>query len=172
MVCYLAGPIENAKDDGVQWRQELKEKSENNKLGIIFLDPTDKAPHIGQEIGEEKTKLKKLLVEEKWDEVKKIVSKIRHYDLRMVDTCNLLIAYLDIEVFSCGTMDEIFTAERQQKPVLIIMKQKRNQIPVWLMSFLKPEEIFESVDECLLYLQKINSSEIKVDERWIKLLGY
>lgn len=171
MVTYLMGPIDRADDDGVSWRKDLRNKCEKRNFNIKFLDPTDKPIHIGQEIGEEKNRLRRLLEENKWAEAKKVVSKIRHYDLRMVDTCNFGIIYIDLNVHSCGSYDELFTAERQQKPVLVIMKQKKKDIPGWLVSFIKEEEVFESVDECVDYLGKIDSGEIIPDDRWIKLIN-
>jgi len=168
MKCYLIGPIDRAEDDGVQWRKDLKELCSIKKLGINFLDPTDKPVHIGQEIGEEKQKVKRLMKEEKFQEAKEIVTKIRHYDLRMVDMSNFVIAFIDLNTFMCGSFDEIFTAERQQKPVLILIKQKRTDLPAWLISFIKPEEVFENVEDLVNYLDSLNKKEKKMDNRWVK----
>lgn len=170
-VSYLCGPIDRAIDDGVSWRKDIREKCNEKKFNIIFLDPTDKPKHIGQEIGEEKTKLRRLLENDEWDEARKVATKIRHYDLRMVDTCNFVIIYIDINIHLCGSYDEMFTAERQKKPILVIMNQKKNQIPAWLVSFVRPEEIFESIDECVEYLQKIDNGNIELDDRWVKLIN-
>jgi hypothetical protein len=170
MACYLAGPIDKAEDDGTIWRKELQDKSSIKGLGIKFLDPTNKPINIGQEIGEEKHKIKQLMANGRFEEAKDIMTKIRHYDLRMVDMSNFIIAFIDISTFMCGSFDEIFTAERQQKPVLILMKQKKNELPAWLISFIRPEEIFESIDDLVFYLCSINSGLIEIDnKRWVKI---
>lgn len=171
MVCYLIGPIDRVKDDGIVWRQEIRQKCEDANFNILFLDPTDKPKHLNQSIKEEKYKIRELLEEGNWKEAKKAASKIRHYDLRMVDTSNFCIIYIDIESHMCGSYDELFTAERQQKPVLVIMKQKKKDIPGWLVSFIKEDEVFESIDECVEYLQKIDNGSIELDDRWVKLIN-
>lgn len=168
MVCYLIGAIDRVSDDGIGWRKELRGKCKIKKLGIKFLDPTEKPVHIGQEIGEEKHKVKKLIADGNWDEAREIVIKIRHYDLRMVDTSHFVIACIDMSTHMCGSYDEIFTAERQQKPILILMRNgTRKDIPAWLVSFIKQDEVFDSIDELVQYLSDIDNGLIKTDNRWV-----
>jgi len=47
--------------------------------------------------------------------------------------------------------------------------QKKTDIPTWLISFINPDEIFESEDDCLDYLEKINQGVVEMDRRWVKI---
>ena len=53
-VAYLCGPIDHAKDDGVEWRRTLT-KQLAERYGVKVLDPTDKPfksnTHNYEEIG-------------------------------------------------------------------------------------------------------------------------
>ena len=169
--CVLSGPIDRVSDDGVVWRNYLKKKFEELNFGIKIFDPCDKPKHLGSEIGAEKHHVKKLLLEGKWEEAKQFVASFRHFDLRAIDWCDFVIAKIDLDTHMCGTYDEIFLAEREHKTIFVIMgkDQKKTDIPSWLVSFINEYEIFETEDECVEYLKKIDSGEIKMDERWVKL---
>ncbi|MCF7796033.1 hypothetical protein K9M42_02980 [Patescibacteria group bacterium] len=166
---FLSGPIDRVEDDGVGWRKKIKK--EINKIGfdVNFFDPTDKPEGLGSEIGTEKIKLKKLISQGKWDEAKKFVKKFRRYDLRGVDWCDLFIIYIDINVHMCGSYDEYNTAERQNKPIFVIMGegQNKSQIPGWLIASMEKSEIFNNISECVNYIKKINNGQIEMDNRWV-----
>jgi hypothetical protein len=169
--CFLSGPIDRVADDGVQWRNYIKEQSEKRDLGLSFFDPCDKPEGLGSEIGIEKNKVRDLLQEGKWEEAQDFVKVFRRYDLRGVDTSDFLIVKVDMNVHMCGTYDELFTAEREQKPIFIIMGtgQKKLDIPTWLIAFIRPDEIFETEDECLDHLEKLNKGELEFDRRWVPI---
>jgi len=169
MTTYLIGPIDFVNDDGVGWRTYFAKICSELGINITILDPTNKPKHLGQEIGIEKTVIRDLIKNGKWNEAHKKMKKIRHYDLRMVDSSDFLIIYIDIDAFMCGSFDELFLAERQQKPIFMIIKQGKYSIPTWLVSFLKENEVFDSVDDCVDHLIKLNSGKIKMDNRWVKL---
>ena len=84
--CFLSGPIDRVDDDGVQWRNYIKEQSKARGLGLSFFDPCDKPEGLGSEIGVEKFKVQNLIKEGKWDEARDFVKTFRRYDLRGVDT--------------------------------------------------------------------------------------
>jgi len=169
--CALSGGIDKVKDDGVGWRNYIKDKCKEEGLNIKFFDPCHKPNGLGSEIGVEKRKVKKLIDEGKWEEAREFVKSFRHYDLRAIDWSDFVIAKIDISVHLCGTYDEIFTAERQSKPILVIMgeNQTKEDIPTWLIAFINEDEIFENEDECIYYLCKMNDGEILMDDRWVKL---
>jgi hypothetical protein len=143
--CFLSGPIDRVSDDGVQWRLYIKEKAEEMDLGLSFFDPCDKPAGLGSEIGVEKTQVQDLIRENKWQEAQDFVKTFRRYDLRGVDTSDFLIVKVDLDVHMCGTYDELFTAEREQKPILVIMGkgQKKEDIPTWLIAFIHEDEILD-----------------------------
>jgi len=172
MRAFLSGPIDRVSDDGVEWRNYIKAGSKEMKLGVLYFDPCDKPKGLGSEIGAEKEKVKKLINEGKWEEAKRYVKTFRRYDLRGVDWSDFVIVKIDLNVHMCGTYDEIFTAWREGKPVFIIMGkgQKKEDVPSWLISYIKgPSEIFETEDECLEYLKKLDEGIIELDDRWVKI---
>ncbi len=163
-LCYLSGPIDFAADDGRSWRKELKERI--SYLGIKCLDPTNKPHPMDSEVGWEKDKCKKLKAERQFDELRVFAKKIRRQDLRMIDYCDFVIAYIDTDIFMFGTVDEIITAERQKKPVLGIFPRGLTKAPLWAFAIFKQEEMFESLQECVTYLNQLDSSS-GLDPRWL-----
>ena len=107
----------------------------------------------------------------KWEEARKYVKTFRHYDLRAIDWSDFVIVKIDINSHLCGTYDEVFLAERELKPILVIMgeNQTKYDIPTWLLAFINEFEIFDSEDECIDYLIKLDKKEIVLDERWVDL---
>jgi len=171
MSVYLAGPIDRMLDDGVGWRKEIREKCEDKRILIDFLDPTNKPKELGSEIGEEKIRIKKLMQQGKWEQAQNEVKIFRRYDLRMVDACHFFIMYIDLTVHSCGSYDEFNTAERQGKPLFIIMApgQSKYDIPSWLVASVNEDEVFESVDDCVEHLKLLNEGKISFDRRWVNI---
>jgi len=170
--CVLSGGIDRVVDDGVEWRRYIKKECKKRNINIVFFDPCDKPNGLGSEIGVEKTKVRALIGNNKWDEAKEYVKTFRHYDLRAIDWSDFVIVKIDINSHLCGSYDEIFLAERELKPVFVIMEegQTKYDIPTWLVSFIHEDEIFKNKDECIEYLMKINNNEITLDERWVNLI--
>lgn len=166
-VCYLIGGIEFMSDDGIGWRQKLIDMSWDNGVRVKFIDPCNKPVKIAGEIGPEKKKLQRLKEEGQWAEVKKIIHKIRRYDLRFVDYSDFLIVYIDPSVPTCGTWDEVFSAEDQKKPILVICKGGAVKAPVWLLDVVRTEEIFENLEDLVNHLVGINNGTIAMDDRWV-----
>ena len=168
---FLSGGIDRCSDDGVGWRKELKRRCKQNKLPVTFLDPTDKPKHLGSEIGEEKIRIQKLMKQGKWVQAQNEVKTFRRYDLRMVDACHLFIVYIDLGVHYCGTYDEFNTAERQGKPLFVIMApgQSKYEIPSWLIASVNEDEVFESITDCVEHLKLLNEGKIIFDRRWVKI---
>lgn len=169
--CMLSGGIDRVVDDGIGWRQYIKEECKKRKIDMIFFDPCDKPKGLGSEIGVEKVKVRELINSDKWEEAKNYVKTFRHYDLRAVDWSDLVIVKIDLNSHLCGTYDEVFLAEREMKPVFVIMGegQTKYDIPTWLVAFIKENEIFDNEDECISYLNNINKGKIFLDERWLNL---
>jgi len=168
--CVLSGAIDRVLDDGVRWRNYIKSECEKRNFGIKFFDPCDKPEALGSEIGVEKNKVKQLIAEGKWQEAQEFVKTFRHFDLRAIDWCDFVIAKIDIFVHASGTYDEIFLAEREHKLILVIMGegQTKKDIPTWLVSFINEEEVFDTEDDCIEYLCKLNDGSVALDDRWVK----
>jgi len=162
---YLAGAMDRVPDRGSTWRDNITPFL--NDLGIIVFNPISKPTDTGLEDENThilKTKLKK---EEKYDELTSVMKTIRSVDLRLVDISDFLIVNLDLDTHPCGTLEEIFWANRQKKPIIIHMVQGKNNAPDWLFGTIPHQMIFSNWDEIKTYLSYINNSKnIESYKRW------
>jgi hypothetical protein len=92
---------------------------------------------------------------------------IRRVDLRLVDISDFLIVNLNLDIHPCGTYEEIFTANRCKKPILIHMEQGKNNAPDWIFGTVPHQMIFSRWDDLKSYLIHINKDEnIESYKRW------
>lgn len=165
-ICYLSGPIEKAHDLGLGWRKEFIEKAKN--LNLVIIDPCNKPTSFTHEIKGEMVTVNSLRKERRWTELTDYVKRFRREDLRFVDISDFLIVYIDPDVPSFGTLDELFTAEDQKKPLFCICVGGIDKLPSWLFAVFKLNEIFENIDQCIAYLNEINQKEsLQDDRRWV-----
>jgi len=168
-IVYLSGPMEKAADHGKGWRKKLTE--ELKKINIISIDPTCKPVSETGDFQEDTRTIKRLREEERWEELAQYVKTFRRADLRYTDLAGCIIAYIDPDIYTCGTFDEIFLAERQHKPRLAIVKGGIQRLPTWLFGVFNHWEVFSSIAECVEYLEKLNSGELPLDDRWVLIRG-
>lgn len=163
--CYLAGAIDRVADRGNGWRDALTPFLQS--LGIIVINPLKKPTNIAQEDECTAAHKKKLKRQAKYDELSVIMKEIRSVDLRMVDISDFMIVHLDLKSQPCGTLEEIFWANRQKKPIIIKMEQGKKQAPDWLFGTIPHHFIFDSWQSIEAYLHGINTiSSLKIMERW------
>lgn len=162
---YLAGAMDRVPDRGMTWRAAITPFFE--EMGVEVFNPISKPTNIGMEDQDShviKTKLKK---QERYDELTHMMKTIRSVDLRLVDISDFLVVNLDITVHPCGTLEEIFWANRQKKPIIIHMEQGKEYTPDWLFGTIPHQMIFSTWMEIEHYLQHINTSEnIDSHKRW------
>jgi len=164
-IVYLSGAIDRAKDLGKGWRNEFIEKTSHLRMQII--NPCNKpASSLHEVIGDFRT-VEKMRQERKWEELQQFVKEFRHQDLRFTDASDFLVVYIDPDVPSCGTLNEVYTAEAQQKPCLCIIKGGIDKLPTWLFGVFRLDEIFSTLDECIDHINKIDSGETEMDRRWV-----
>ena len=134
--------------------------------GIVF-DPIKKPGAIGLE-NEETHKVKQTLkLAKKYDQLTEIMKTIRAVDLRLVDISDFLIVHLDIDTHPCGTLEEIFLANRQKKPIIVHIQQGKHNCPDWLFGTIPHELFFDTWDGIISYLYHINTSaNIDSLNRW------
>jgi nucleoside 2-deoxyribosyltransferase len=162
---YLAGAMDRVPDRGTTWRDNITPFLES--LGIVVFNPISKPTDIGLEDRDThliKTKLKE---QKRYDELSAMMKTIRAVDLRLVDISDFLIVNLDLNVHPCGTLEEIFWANRQKKPIIIHMVQGKNHTPDWLFGTIPHQMIFSTWEEMKSYLTYMDSSEnIDSYKRW------
>lgn len=162
---YLAGAMDRVKDRGSTWRDNITPFLES--LGIVVFNPLNKPSNIGMEDTEVHLVKKKLKERKNYDELSSMMKTIRGVDLRLVDISDFLIVNLDIDTHPCGTLEEIFWANRQKKPIIIHMEQGKNNTPDWLFGTIPHQMVFSTWDEVKEYLLHINSAEnIETYKRW------
>lgn len=164
-IVYLSGAIDRADDLGKGWRKELISKVSH--LNMQIIDPCNKPASFVHEVTGDIRTVTVMRSNKQWEELQQFVKKFRREDLRFTDVSDFLIVYIDPDVPSYGTLDELFTAEDQKKPCLCIIKGGIEKLPTWLFGVFKLEEIFSTVDECIDHLNKINCGEIFMDRRWV-----
>jgi hypothetical protein len=164
MRCYLSGAIDKAEDNGIGWRKTITPFL--LRLGIVVLDPCDKP--IDGYFKEKKDLFDQLKRELRFDDLNTEVRKIRTLDLRMVDISDFLITYINNDIQSCGTWEEIGLANRQKKPVLMICQQGKENVPGWVWGMLPHQHIFGTWYDLKKYVCHIHSDK-DVDDmrRWV-----
>jgi hypothetical protein len=163
---YLVGGMESLADCGASWRNEIKEKLKD--VNIRWFDPVNKVfVKDVQEAGQHQKDLKTLRAEGKFDELAERMKEIRSYDLSMVDRSDAIIFYFDINTFTCGSWEELATANRAKKPIFFICKQGVNNVPLWMFGMIPHKYFYNSIDEVVEIVKSIDSGEKKADSsRW------
>lgn len=162
---YLAGAIDRVADRGSGWRDLITPFLQG--LGATVFNPLNKASAVGNE--DKETHLIKNLIKEKgdYDALSSLMKTVRIIDLRLVDISDFLIVNLDLNTHPCGTLEEIFLANRSKKPVIVRMEQGKEQTPDWLFGTLPHSMFFSTWDEVKNYLTHINEGQfINCEGRW------
>lgn len=162
---YLVGAVDRVEDRGHGWRQLITPFLES--LGVVVFNPLTKPISLGKE-DEDTHRLKEQLKKDKdYDTLSSIMKTIRCTDLRLVDISDFLIVYLDLDVHPCGTYEELFWANRQKKPIIVMIPQGKEEAPDWLFGTIPHQMIFSCWDAVKDYLLYINHwKEIKTLDRW------
>lgn len=162
--CYLAGPMDYAPDHGTGWRERIQ--IDLADMGLVFLDPCHKPTMKALEDADTYTRLRDAKERGDYNYVRDIMKTIRCVDLRMVDHADFLIVHLDLTVPSFGTIEEITTANRSKKPILIHIEQGKVCVSNWLLGMLPHWFIFSTWPELYDYLRRVDGG-IATDPRWI-----
>ena len=152
--------------DGQDWREKVE--AELAPLGVRVFNPYKK-PFVKDVDEDEEARLKMLLAMKKgwYSDVVKRMKQIRSYDLNLVDRSDFIIAHLLPDVASWGSAEELVTAVRMKKPIFISMKGGKKKTPLWMMGMIPHHYIYDSVEEILDMLKKIDSGDKDIDsDRW------
>ena len=164
--CYLIGAIDRVADNGVGWRRQIRHHLDD--LEILWFDPTCKPCDIGVENDESRQQRHENKMAGEFDLVADEMVPIQDVDLRMVSICDFLICNIDVEIHACGTYNELFLANSQNKPILIHIEQGRRECPDWLLGCLPHEHIFDTWIDLRKYVRHIANDEV-IDHlgRWM-----
>ena len=132
MIAYLSGPIENAHNDGADWRNDIIQWLKQNLNHQVF-NPVTEIQSITQELNTDDFRLMKTTNPE---EYKKIIRKIIQVDLdAVVQGSDYLIVNWDKSVFKGGgTHGEITMAHWFKKPVYMVNTLPIEDVSSWIFS--------------------------------------
>lgn len=165
MRAYLVGAMDRVPDGGVQWREYITPLL--SEMNISVINPCKKPVENAKEDDSTRDVIEYYKQSGKFEKIRTEYAHIRNSDLRCVDVSDFIIAQIDMNVHMCGSYEEIVTANRQKKPILVWCKQGKRQAPNWLFFMLPHEHIFGTVEELLLYLWEVNmASDTSLLKRW------
>lgn len=152
----MSGPIDFAENRGCRWRNDLEPFLQ--KKNVRVFNPLKHTFYGTQDLDTHKRpRMEKLLQEGRYEELRGEMKLLNHWDLRSVDISSFLIVNYDIKIFTCGTHEEIFNANKQMKPVLLMIGDNRKKMPKWMYGRFPPDHMFESWELLKNYLTTIDS---------------
>ncbi len=157
---YLVGSIEAISDaEAIGWRTRATEYLLD--MGVKVFDPTRKDNMSGlDEIGKERRIMNYLKANHKWDEFCSRFKQIVHVDLRAVDHSDFIVAKIKNNVPHCGSIHEIVEARKQKKKVFLFTEDKIENTNSWLLWLVKPENIFETLEDVMNHLRKQSNQSL------------
>jgi hypothetical protein len=154
-----------APDGGIEWRKHIQQELKD--LSIIWLDPTNKPTDEAVEDIENRQGRLEEKRQGRYDDITAKMSRIRKIDLRLVDLADFLIVHLDLSIYSVGTYNELFEADRQSKPILIHMEGGKEQLPDWLFATIPHEMVFSTWEDLIDYVRHVaTAKEVRHFNRW------
>ncbi len=169
---YMSGAMEYVADAGVEWRLKFRDLSDHAGLMIKFIDPTNKPGDKPELAAESKQHQENLQLTGRFEELRSFVHDYRRKDLRFVDLSDAVVVLISPGVPQWGTANELYEAERQHKPILTIIPGGLYNLPRWLFDVVDFDLIFETVEEVVDYLVKINDQNNELDSRWVLVRKY
>lgn len=168
--CTVIGPMQYANGRAI--RNYFKEGLA--KLDITVFDHYHK-PFLNEYIKENEElggNLKKWMENEEYDKVAEYRA-VRAYDLNLIDKSDWIIFHYIPGVITVGSWEEFFWgAGRLKKPTFFITETGKKNTPIWVMWTIKHKYIYNTKEEVLEMIKRIDSREVTIDsDRW-RLLDY
>src|SRR5690606_26703998 len=161
---YLAGPIQYCSTGGITWRQLITPKLK--ELEIVVLDPTNKPTNEFKESPEDAARRRKLKSDGRLFEVRDEMRPIRNYDLRLTDLADFIICYVNRDIYTIGTVEELSRANLSKKPCLIYHDGPIEDLGDWLLAMFPVNHFFFKWEDMFDYLKKINEGLDDKTDRW------
>ena len=143
MIAYLSGPIENAENEGSEWRIMMSEWLSKN-LGHEVFDPVIESKMITKDYNSKNFRRLRNLDPPKY---KRLIREIINKDLSaVIDQSDYLIVVWDKSVFKGGgTHGEVTIAYWFKKPIYLVNLIPPDDLSSWIFSC--TTEIFHSFDD-------------------------
>lgn len=132
LTSYLVGPIQDCKDGGVKWREEITPKLED--LGINVIDPTvTEAKEYGS-IQKAQDIFRGWISAGHRKQFKEAMWTIINRDMDAVYTSDFIIAVIDNNVTMGGTTCEVWDAIRHRRiPVYVVCYDALKDWNMWML---------------------------------------
>lgn len=158
-VFYLSGPIDcvESEEDAIGWRQNIT--GFLHSIGAGVFNPLDKPMSTGVESYQNSKYRHGLKQKGRFDEVRDIMKTVCSDDMRLVDNAHALILYIDKEVHMCGSYVETAWAALEKKPIIVMCRQGKAEVPDFLIGITPHRMFFGSWEEVKDYLYKIHTGE-------------
>lgn len=169
---YLAGNLENVTGQEFRdWREWFEE--EMLKINIFCFNPCETVlKNFPVEHESFQKQVKGLRAKGDFDELNRLMKDVRRRDLAMVDKCDFVVANINPDKPTWGTTEELAMAIRMNKPIYLVINGGLGlkNIPLWVAGMVRPECWYETLDEVVENLRKIDSGEIKLCTKEWRLL--
>lgn len=152
--------------NGRDWREYTE--GELRPLGIRLFNPYKK-PFVKDMDEDEgmRERVSNDMENGHYSDVAERMKMIRSYDLNLVDRSDFIIAHLLPEVASWGSAEEIVTAVRMKKPIFVSMEGGKKKTPLWMMGMMPHKYIYDSIEEVVEMVKRIDNGSKKIDSnRW------
>lgn len=92
----------------------------------------------------------------------------RSYELNNIKNCDLVIAYIDPDIFTIGAIEELSCACLLKKPILIVVSGGNSNTPLWLMGMIPHDYILDSFKLLNKTLVDVNTGKTSInpDNYW------
>ena len=167
--CLVIGAMEKDREGGKATREYMAK--ELKTCGITLWDHYDNTIITDTNEGDDTLfdQMEKAREERDYDKLASFKT-IRFNDLSLIDRCDFVICTIDMDKLSCGTWEELFWANRCKKPIFVHCVQSKQMMPYWMFWTLEHKYFYNSLDDVLDLLFKINSGEVEIDSSRWKLL--
>ena len=157
-ICYVPGPMDRCtREQGNEWRRDIADFLRAKE--VMVINPYEKPIDIALEDEEFATRRETHMANRNYDQIRTMMQPVRRLDLRCVDKSDFQVCNLDLEHLPCGTYEEIFTGNKQKKPIIIHCPQGKHNIPYWMFGTLPHEMFFDTWDDVKIYINGIDSGE-------------
>jgi nucleoside 2-deoxyribosyltransferase len=163
---YLAGNIEYTSDSK-DWREYVKKHL--NKRGIKVLSPLDN--NFIEYVKEDEHSKEYLLNKRKlgdYEDVSAHMRKVVRSDLRRVDFADFVIFRLEVNKPTFGTLHELIVSIAQKKPIFLLVE--KSICPLWLFGIVSYKHMYDTIDDILNDIYKIDEGKLKMDDKYWRLL--
>lgn len=167
---YLIGHMQYANGQG--WRNEFKDKIA--EIGVTCFDPYDK-PFEQHLLGVDESDTIRddcltKMQQGDYDSVATLFKHVRNLDLALCDKSDFIVGNIIPSVASWGTAEELSTSAKMKKPIFLIVEGGKVKTPLWILGMIPHSFIFDSVDEVVEKLRKIDNGEEPIQTKYWRLL--